>query len=422
MTYPPILARLLAQSGLAAMLPWVLRLTEGGAGALPYYSDDLLGAACPELAEVLPLQQPAPAAVLDLATAGPRCPLPPAELPDCYEPAPVGGLPALKLTAADHLRKSSGLTVQPSSEVLITSGVAGALVLALGALVNRGDRIVLFDPASPLYRLAARHRLARVRWVRTWVEDGVTRFDPLQLIDAMRGARLVVVNSPANPTGGVFAPEALEQIAWWADRRDVLIFNDEALQAFRTGPAASIAVQPRAVDRTLTAGSVSKGCGLPALRVGWLAGHRQLIRPCLLHAATQWQSVPTMCQEAALAALKQDADAYAPMHDLLNARRQMVQERLQALHLNVTPATTGCHLWVNVGKLGLTGEHFADLLLHSQKVLVWPGHHFGPASRDCVRLSCAGDEVSLRKGLARLGACVRQLRATGSAAVSKWAA
>jgi len=404
------------------MLPWVTRLTDGGTAALPYYSDDLLGAAGPELAEALPLRPPAPAAVLDLATAGPRCPFLPGELPDCHEPAPVGGLPALKLAVADHLRSGSGLTVQPSSEVLITAGVSGALVLALGALVNRGDRVVLFDPTSPLYRLTARHRHARVRWVRTWVGDGITRFDPLQLVDALRGARLIVVNAPANPTGAVFAPEALEQIAWWADRRDVLIFNDEVFAQFAPdGRAASIATQPRAVDRTLTAGSVSKGHGLPGLRVGWLAGHRQLIRPCLLSAALQWSSVPTICQEITLAALRQDADAFARMHDPLPARRRLVTERLQALELDAQNAP-GYYFWLNVAGLGIDGAAFAERLLQAHKVLVWPGHHFGPASRGHVRISCAADEATLRKGLARLGACVRQLRAIGPAEVARRAA
>src|SRR5207249_3082140 len=121
---------------------------------------------------------------------------------------------------------------------------------------------------------------------------------------AFRRTRLIVVNSPANPTGGVFTPEDLEQIAWWADRRDVLIFSDEVFERFvYDGESLSIGTLPKAWRRTLTAGSVSKGYGLAAARVGWLAGHRHLIRPCMLTAVLQAAWPPTLCQQIALATL-----------------------------------------------------------------------------------------------------------------------
>src|SRR5207249_2575328 len=139
-----------------------------------------------------------------------------------------------------------------------------------------------------LYPLTLGHRRVRPRWIDTWVEDGRLRFRPEQLQKALHRARLIVVNSPHNPTGGVLAREDLELIAWWADRRDALILSDEVFERYQyEEDAVSIGTLPKAGNRTLTVGSVSKGHALASARVGWLAGHRHLVRPCLLTAVLQ---------------------------------------------------------------------------------------------------------------------------------------
>src|SRR5262249_2120849 len=173
------------------------------------------------------------------------------------------------------------------------AGAAGAFSIVLDTVVNPGDRVVLFDPTSPLYPFALRHRRARVRWVPTWMEDGRTRFHLEPLVKAMRRARLIVVPAPANPTGGTIAAEDLEQIAWWAERQDVLIWSDEVFEHYRyEGEPASLGSLPRARRRTLTTGSVSKSHALASARVGWLAGYRHLVRPCALTAVLQTPFVP----------------------------------------------------------------------------------------------------------------------------------
>jgi aspartate/methionine/tyrosine aminotransferase len=212
---------------------------------------------------------------------------------------------------ADKLRADNGLSVRPDSEVLITAGALGAVHAALDAFVNPGHRVVLFDPASPLYPLAVRARRARVTWLHTWVEDGRTRFRADALARALRGARLLLLNSPANPTGGVLAPEDLEQIAWWAGRHDVLLLSDEAFERYHyDGAPTSLAALPRAARRTLTAGGVSQSHALAAARVGWLAGHRHLLRPCRAAAALRAPFVPTLSQQVALAALGAGPDDF----------------------------------------------------------------------------------------------------------------
>src|SRR5207248_11112885 len=147
-------------------------------------------------------------------------------------PAPWG-LPELRAAVAERLLIDSGLTVHPVEEVLITAGASGALHTILDAFLNRGERAVLLDPTSPLFPLALRAHRARVRWLFSWVEDGKLCFRMEQLSRALRGAKLLILATPSNPGGGIIAPEDLEQLAWWAQRRDVLIVSDETLGRFR---------------------------------------------------------------------------------------------------------------------------------------------------------------------------------------------
>jgi len=416
--YPLFLIKLLIHCGLPQLLPGLQRLADGGGAFLHYYGDRILGLPLDELREVLALREPAAPGVIDLALGVPHFDLVPSsstKLPaDRRDLPPAWGLAELQVAVADKLSADHGLAIHPSEEVLVTAGVSGAFHIVLDALLNRGDRVVLFDPTSPLYHFALRQRGMRPRWVPTWMDDGRTAFDVLHLVEALRGARMLVVTSPANPTGGMLLPEDLEQIAWWAHRRDVLIFNDAAFERYRyeDGPPLSIASLPRAWQRTLTAGSVSKGHALAAARLGWLVGYRHLVRPCALTAALQTALMPTLCQQIALTALRQPAHTFAPIRNEFDSRRHYAFERLQAMGLQPDWPAGGFFFWLPVQELGLSGRAFAERLLRSRQVLVWPGHLFGPSGSGHIRISYALEDGRLREGLTRLADFLRELRAT----------
>jgi aspartate/methionine/tyrosine aminotransferase len=413
-SYPAFLARLLIRTGLARFLPSVQRAADGGAAFLHYYSDRVLAAPHAELRDAAALLEPPGRDVIDLAQGAPAFDLVPSastKLPaDRRGYPPPRGLPALRAAVADRLRAESALDLRPD-DVLVTHGVAGAFAVALDTFVNPGDRVVLFDPASPLYPLLLGPRRARVRRVPTWTEAGRTRFHLEPLVRALRGARMIVLTSPSNPTGGVLAPEDLEQLAWWAHRRDVLIFDDQSFVRYRyDGVAEAVGALTRAARLTLTAGSVSKGHALTSARVGWLAGHRHLVRPCALTAGVHAPFVPTVCQQIALAALEQGEEAFEPVRRGFDSRRRYAFERLQALGLQPAWPAGAFFLWVPTQDVLLTGRGFADRLLRDKKVLVTPGDLFGPGGRTYVRISYAADDGRLREGLARLGDFVRELQ------------
>ncbi len=394
MAYPFFLTKLLIRTGVARWLPSIRRLSDGGTAFLHYYGDDVLCAPhgdLREMGEFLEIHGPD---AVNLALAEPRFDLVPSastKLPaERRGWPPLCGLPELRETVAAKLRDNQNLSVSPSEEILITSGVASAF------------------------------RRARLHWVPTWMESGRIRFHMEPLVQAMRRAHLLVVNSPANPTGGIIAPEDLEQIAWWADRRDVLIFNDEVFERFiYEGASPSIGTLPRAWRRTLTAGSVSKGYALAAARVGWLAGHRHLIRPCTLTAILHAAWPPTLCQQIALTALRQGDEAFASIHKEFDSRRRYTYERLQAMGLKPVWPAGAFFVWLPIHELGLSGIVFARKLLQAKRVLVSPGEFFGPGGGGHVRISYAADDGRLREGLTRLAEFVRELRGPTSVAGRK---
>jgi aspartate/methionine/tyrosine aminotransferase len=407
MSCPLFLARLLIRTRLANWLPSVRRLVDGGGGFLRYYSDRMVTSPVLELKSAARLLERHACDAVNLAMGEPHFDLLPSgstKLPADQRgwPSP-NGLPELRTAVAEKLHSDNGLTVHPQDEVLITHGATGAFYTALDTFVDPGDKVVLFDPTSPLFALAAKHRRARVRWVNTWMEDGRTRFRLAHVARALRGAKMLILNTPANPTGGVLTLDDLEQIAWWANRHDVLIYSDEAFERYQyEGEHISISFLPQAGQRTLTVGSLSKGHALTAARVGWLAGCRHLVRPCAVTAALQSPFVPTLCQQIGLTALQQESKYFEPIRAGFEYRRRYAFERLQAMGLNPSWPGGGFFLWMPVWDRDMSGEVFADRLLREKKLLVTPGDLFGPSGKGYVRLSFATEDGRLREGLRRL--------------------
>jgi aspartate/methionine/tyrosine aminotransferase len=408
------LTKLLIRTRLAGFTRRARRLTDGGTAYLRYYSDRVLSAPLDELldAAFVP-HQPAPD-VLDLNQPTP-------DAPPTRGAVSVGGgqsltapgrvpaaLPELCRAIAERYRQVRR-SVNPAADIVATHGATAAYTAALDAFVNPGDRVVLFDPCSPLFGLGARSRHAKVQWVATWTEDGRCRYIAKDFERAMRGAKMLVISDPGNPAGGCLANEDLEHIAWIAGGYGVLIYLDESFSAFRYGERTRcLATMPGADRLAITAGSVSQEFGQPGMRVGWLAGSRHLVRACQLTTNLTAPYVPPVCQQAA-ARLLFDLPSTDTL-DRFRAKRQYAVDRLRAMGLEPEFPGGGYFAWVPVAGLGLDGRAFAERLLKESRVLVGPGCAFGPSGAGHVRVSFATDDGRLREGFNRLSAFVERLR------------
>ena len=236
MALPLWLTKLLIRTRLARFSRRARRLTDGGTSFLRYYSDRVLVSPVEELLDPAYVPDTSGPSVFDLNQPAPR-----SEsgvslgrfTAERRGNPPASGLPELRSAIAARYHRVDGRKVDPETEVLVTHGATGALTAALDAFVNIGDRVVMFDPCSPLFALGAKSRRARIRWVPTWTEDGRCRYLAPEFERAMRGATMLILSDPGNPTGGVLSDEELDHIAWIASAYDVLVYADESFSRFR---------------------------------------------------------------------------------------------------------------------------------------------------------------------------------------------
>lgn len=400
--------RLFVRTGLARFSSAADRLTGGGRKFLRYYSDRVLAAPVEELTDpaTFPAGEPD---VLNLNRAAPPTEAFSGGRPPGYHfgTASTSGDAALRAAIAERC----GRSVNPDGEVCVTHGATAAFAATLDAFVNPGDRVVMFDPCSPLFALGAKSRRAKVRWVPTWTEDGRTRFVVDGLARILRGAMLLVIADPTNPTGGTLTADGYEQIAWLARRQDVLLYIDESFGRYRyDADRPAFATMPGMENRLLTAGSVTQGYGVGSARVGWVTGPKHLVNAVSLMANLSAPFVAPACQQAALKALTAAESLFAPTLELFQRKRDYAVERLRGMGFEPATPTGGYTCWVSVAGLGLTGRQFAEQLLREKRVLVGPGSAFGPSGMDFVRISFAEEDGRLREGLTRMAQFVAALK------------
>ena len=192
---------------------------------------------------------------------------------------------------------------------------------------------------------------------------------------------MLVINSPANPTGGVVAPEDLEQIAWWAEKLDVLLLSDEVFERFQhDGEQVSLATLPKAPLPNAHHRQRKQGTR-PGGRPGRLAGGAaasdppvpgyvsaaHAIRADAVATGTRWRRLRT------------DVAAFEAIREAFDSRRHYASERLRAMGLNAPWPAGAFFFWVPVWDLGKSGRSFAETLVREKKVQVTPGDLFGPS-------------------------------------------
>jgi aspartate/methionine/tyrosine aminotransferase len=404
---PIILTRWLVRAGLARWLPRARAALGSGVESLRYCSDEALRLPVEALQRAAAAVTATGPDVLDLSQ-GPdagknlRVPVHGPALENTSWASIVGSWD-LRCAVSQWMQHELRITRDAQHEVLITQGATGALQLALATFVNPGDRVVVFAPTSPLFEILAAARGARIERIPARLEEGRLRFGVDRLATALRGARLILLANPTNPQGGLLCDADLEQIAWWAAKRDVLLYSDDTFASlFHDKAPTNLACFPRTFGRTLSAGSVSKSHAQPGLRVGWLSADRALLRASFGIAAARTSFVPGICQQAALGLFEQPAEKQSRLREQLAGRRQYVYERLQTMGFRPDWPAGGHFFWLETSPFGMSGSEFADRLFRDKRVRVSPGVLFGPCGTHHIRLSYATEDGRLRMALGKM--------------------
>ena len=317
---------------------------------------------------------------------------------------PAAGEPALREAIAAKLSQENNVATT-AAQVLVTNGGKQALYNLFQVLLGPGDEVLLPAPYWLSYPEIARMAGASVKELPSDADQGF-RLKPAQLEAAISPAsRLLVLNSPGNPTGMVLSRAELEAIANVLRRHpQVLVVCDEIYE-FLLAPGhthhSMAAVAPDLADRIFTVNGFAKGWAMTGWRIGWLAGAQEVIGAASALQSQTTSNVCTFAQFGALAAISGSRQCVHAMAAEFNERRSLLTEGLMAMEgLKLMAPEGAFYAFPDVSHFGLDSMTLCNRLLDEVGLAVVPGVAFGDDR--CIRLSCAASPATIEDGLERL--------------------
>ena len=317
---------------------------------------------------------------------------------------PAAGEPALREAIAAKLSQENHVATT-AAQVLVTNGGKQALYNLFQVLLGPGDEVLLPAPYWLSYPEIARMAGASVKELASDADQGF-RLKPEQLEAAISPAsRLLVLNSPSNPTGMVLSRAELEAIANVLRRHpQVLVVCDEIYE-FLLAPGHThhsfAAVAPDLANRIFTVNGFAKGWAMTGWRIGWLAGAQEVIGAASALQSQTTSNVCTFAQYGALAAISGSRQRVHAMAAEFNVRRSLLTEGLMAMEgLKLMAPEGAFYAFPDVSHFGLDSMTLCNRLLDEVGLAVVPGVAFGDDR--CIRLSCAASPATIQDGLERL--------------------
>lgn len=317
---------------------------------------------------------------------------------------PAAGDPELRAAVAEKLSSGNGIATSPE-QVLITNGGKQAIYNLFQVLLNPGDEVLLPAPYWLSYPEMAALAGAKVKLIPTQAEEGF-RLDLTDVEAAISPrSRLLVLNSPGNPTGRVMKRQELEDVAELVRRHPQLLVMSDEIYEFLLAEGEQhhsfAAIAPDLADRCFTVNGFAKGWAMTGWRLGYLAGHQDVIKAA---AALQSQSTSNVCsfaQRGALAAIQGPRDCVSAMAESYNRRRQLLTEGLQGIEgITLVEPRGAFYAFPQLPESAGGSMDFCRRALEQAGLAVVPGLAFG--NDRCIRLSCAVSRETIRDGLSRL--------------------
>jgi aspartate/methionine/tyrosine aminotransferase len=317
---------------------------------------------------------------------------------------PSAGIPELREEAARYLARTRGVHVDPAN-VLVGTGAKPFLFFGILATCNPGDEVVYPDPGFPIYESA-------IRWAGATpvplplLEERDFAFDLADLESRLSSrTKLVILNSPQNPTGGALSPEETAAAATLLADSGAWVLSDEVYsQMVYDGAFASVASYPGMLERTILLDGLSKTYAMTGWRCGFAAVPEPLVDPLVRFFVNSTSCVPPFVQLAGVTALSGPQDEPRAMVEEFRARRGLVVAGLNELTgVSCRMPRGAFYAFPNVSGVPLDAEELADRLLQEAGVAVLAGSAFGDHGRDNLRISYANSRENLALALERIG-------------------
>ena len=321
------------------------------------------------------------------------------------------GMPELRKELAAYLKRTYGLEYDPNTELLITNGVSEGLDLAVRAILDPGEEVIMPDPGYVAYPAAVLLADGVPVQVPTHSENGF-RLSATDVRDAVTSrTKAILIGYPANPTGAVMEMDKLAEIADVARQRRLLVISDEiySLLVYDMKPVC-FASLPGMKDHTILLGGFSKAFAMTGWRIGYAAARPEIIEGMTkIHQYTALSS-PTMGQVAALEALRSGEPEAQKMIEEYDRRRRVIVKGLNDIGLSCFEPKGAFYAFPSIKSTGMTSEEFAENLLMEEKVAVVHGTAFGKCGEGHVRCCYATSMSNIEEALIRMARFVQRHR------------
>jgi aminotransferase len=319
------------------------------------------------------------------------------------------GLLELRTTLASHLKRRYGISYEPTSEIVITVGVSEALYLAMTAILNPGEEVLIPTPCFVAYQPEVILAGGVPIEIPSRVEDN---FQPnLQALESAVTSRTkaILIGYPNNPTGAVASRETLTAVLRIAENNDLVVVSDEIYDRLVYGVShVNFASLPGARERTITLGGFSKDYAMTGWRIGYATAPAEMLKGLLRIHQYTIMSAPTTAQAAALKALLEAESYVLDMIAEYNRRRELIVGGLNQLGLPTFEPHGAFYAFPQISVTEMDDETFANLLLEEEKVAVVPGSAFGSGGDGFVRCSYATKYEKIEEALRRIERFMRR--------------
>jgi len=317
------------------------------------------------------------------------------------------GMAELRELIADDYEERFGLSYDPEDEIIATVGCSEAMQLAMQALLDPGDEVLIPEPCFVSYGPSARFAGGNVVHVPTHVENNfqVTAADIEPHITEQ--SKVLFLGYPNNPTGAVLRRETLREIAQLVVDHDLMVVSDEIYDQLIYGTAherghVCVPTVDGLRERTVLIGGFSKNYAMTGWRIGFACAPKPILQA--MHKVHQYMimSAPTMAQEGAIAALRDGREDLEEMRQSYDERRRTIVQGLNDAGLPTFEPEGAFYCFPDIRATGLSSEEFAQTLLEEEKVACVPGPAFGPSGEGYVRCSYATGLSDIKEALARI--------------------
>ena len=277
------------------------------------------------------------------------------------------------------------------NQILVTPGANAVIFLAISCLVNRGEEVIIPDPGFPTYISAANFLGAKIVTVPLY-EHNSFKLNPDDLRSKITSkTRLIIINSPSNPTGSLIDPDELIEIAKIAEEKDIYLLSDEIYARMVFGEPEkffSIGLQDACKKRIIIANGFSKAFAMTGWRLGAAIGPAVIIEKMMLVLQTISSCVPPFIQEGGIEAIQGDKADLKEMMDFYKKNRDYLVDNLNLIKgIRCLKPDGAIYVFPNITGTGMSSELFANYLLDNCGIAVLPGNNFGSSGEGYIRLS-----------------------------------